>query len=72
MLAIIVIHFYTNRCHTSTGKSKDTMNTHWLEETGGINGELYGLEAESFPIDRLLSLIETEFERLKALKILVF
>lgn len=55
-----------------TGKSKDTINAHWLEETGGIKGELYGLEAESFPLERLLSLIDEEIEKLRALQILTF
>lgn len=59
-----------NRYKLSTGKRANTINSRWLEETGGINGELYGLESESFPIERLLSLIKDEMELLKRINIL--
>lgn len=31
----------------------------WLEETGGVSGERYGLEAESMPMERLQKLVES-------------
>jgi hypothetical protein len=40
-----------------TEKQK-TKNNNWLKKTGGINGELYGLESESMPRERLRTLIE--------------
>ena len=33
----------------------------WLEETGGINGEAYGLESESLPLNRLDEFFEKRF-----------
>ena len=39
------------------GKGESTKLVKWLEKTGGINGEAYGLEAESMPRERLRALI---------------
>ena len=36
----------------------------WLEETGGIEGEAYGLEVESMPLERLTGLVDGLIERL--------
>lgn len=53
-----------NRYELPTGKRADTINAKWLEATGGIGGELYGLETESFPLARLFELVKDEMERL--------
>lgn len=39
------------------GRQK-TKNRKWLEATGGLNGELYGLEADSMPRERLMEKLE--------------
>ncbi|MBI4744549.1 MAG: hypothetical protein HY776_07005 [Actinobacteria bacterium] len=54
-----------NRYEIPSGKKADTINERWFDATGGIGGELYGLEAESLPIERLLDLVEREMERLR-------
>lgn len=41
-----------------------TKLTHWMEKTGGIHGEPYGLESESMPQDRLKGLIEQHIREL--------
>ncbi len=43
------------------GRQK-TKNRKWLETTGGINGELYGLEADSMPRARLSSLLDEKIQ----------
>jgi hypothetical protein len=39
-------------------KTERTKLSKWLDQTGGINGKAYGLEAESMPLDKLKSLIQ--------------
>lgn len=39
------------------GRQK-TKNKNWLDETGGIEGELFGLESDSMPRQRLRGLVE--------------
>jgi Cft2 family RNA processing exonuclease len=41
---------------------QQTKVIHWMEKTGGIDGEVFGLESESMPRERLLSLIEQYIE----------
>jgi len=41
-------------------RRQKTKNRNWLEETGGIEGELFGLESDSMPRQRLRELIEEE------------
>ncbi len=36
----------------------------WMEKTGGIDGEAFGLESESMQIGRLRELLEEEVNRL--------
>lgn len=38
-------------------RRQKTKNQNWLEETGGIEGELFGLEADSMPRSRLRDLL---------------
>lgn len=44
-------------------RRQKTKNRNWLKETGGIEGELFGLESDSMPRKRLRSLVE---EKLKS------
>lgn len=44
-----------------------TINEKWLEATGGLAGELYGLEADSMPKERLMGMIASEMETLERL-----
>lgn len=39
-------------------RRQKTKNRNWLEETGGIEGKLFGLESDSMPRQRLRDLIE--------------
>lgn len=39
-------------------QSQKTKTANWLEKTGGIEGEPYGLESESLPLDRLRELVK--------------
>lgn len=39
-------------------RSQKTKTAEWLEETGGIDGERYGLESESMPMERLQKLVK--------------
>ena len=39
-------------------KGQATLTTRWLEQTGGIDGEKWGLESESMPFDKVKSLIQ--------------
>lgn len=41
-----------------------TKLTHWMEKTGGINNEPYGLESESMPQDRLKTLLEKQIQEI--------
>ena len=41
---------------------KHTLQARWLAETGGIHGEMWGLESESMPPDILLRLIQHQVE----------
>ena len=38
-------------------KRQRTKTEKWLEKTGGIGGEALGLEAESMPYERVLTLL---------------
>lgn len=44
----------------SNKSSAQTVNENWLEATGGLNGELYGIEADSIPKDRLVNALKEE------------
>jgi hypothetical protein len=48
----------------STSKWAKTINEKWIKEGGGINGEMYGLEADSMPRSRLRSLVKKEMDRI--------
>jgi len=42
----------------------ESKNRNWLKESGGINGELYGLEADAAPFPRVEQLFNTEIKDL--------
>jgi hypothetical protein len=42
----------------SLPRRQKTKNQNWLDETGGIKGELFGLESDSMPRTRLRKLVE--------------
>ena len=39
-------------------RGQTTLTARWMEQTGGIAGEKWGLEAESMPYDKVISLIK--------------
>lgn len=39
-------------------RGQTTLTTRWMEQTGGIEGEKWGLEAESMPRDKVINLIK--------------
>lgn len=43
-------------------KRQKTKNQNWLEETGGLEGKLFGLESDSMPRQRLQKLVEEELK----------
>lgn len=42
----------------------EAKNRKWLKETGGINGKLYGLEADAAPAERIEQLFTTQIKEL--------
>ncbi|MDP2788514.1 MAG: hypothetical protein Q8O46_00470, partial [bacterium] len=47
-----------------TPPEMEAKNKKWLKETGGINGQLYGLEADAFPAKRIEELFSLEIKDL--------
>lgn len=45
-----------NKYPLPTSKEMEDKNNKWLKESGGINGELFGLEADAAPIPRIETL----------------
>ncbi len=45
-----------NKYPLRTPKEMESKNKKWLKESGGINGELYGLEADAVPVPRISQL----------------
>jgi hypothetical protein len=43
-------------------RGQPTKTREWLDRTGGVGGEAFGLESESMPWDRLMRLIEQKLE----------
>lgn len=72
METIVVPSLYTSeeialyRYPLSTSSSAQTINERWLKATGGLNGELSGLEADSMPKDRLMGTLRREMETIIA------
>jgi len=54
----------------SKNSKAQKINKKWLEATQGVNGEPYGLEADSLPKDRLMDAIKVELIKLKEMAIL--
>jgi hypothetical protein len=50
-----------------TDQRSITINQKWIQEGGGINGEMYGLESDSMPRQRLKTLIKKEIEQIQAI-----
>lgn len=48
-----------NKVPLPTPPQMEKKNKKWLEESGGINGELYGLEADAAPAERIEELFTT-------------
>ena len=42
----------------------ESKNKKWLKESGGINGELYGLEADAVPVPRISQLFTPKIKDL--------
>lgn len=53
-----------NKYPIPTSKEMEDKNKKWLKETGGINGQLYGLEADAAPVKRIEELFTTEIKDL--------
>ena len=49
----------------SSNPRMEKKNAKWLEKTGGIGGELYGLEAESMPREKVHQLVADQVEAAK-------
>lgn len=53
-----------NKYPIKTSKEMEDKNRKWLKETGGINGGLYGLEADAVPVKRIEQLFSAEIKDL--------
>ena len=53
-----------NKFPLSTSPEMEVKNKKWLKETGGINGKLYGLEADAAPAERIEKLFITQIKDL--------
>lgn len=53
------------RYKLSNSGSARTINRKWLAATGGVQGKLYGIEADSMPKDRLMKALRGEMEKLR-------
>jgi len=49
-----------------TDQRSMTLNQKWIEQGGGINGQMYGMEADSMPRSRIRSLVKKEIEKITA------
>ena len=53
-----------NKFPLRSSPEMEAKNKKWLKETGGINGELYGLEADAAPAERIEKLFTTQIKDL--------
>ena len=53
-----------NKYPIPTSKEMQDKNKKWLQESGGINGQLYGLETDAVPIKKIEELFFAEIEDL--------
>lgn len=53
-----------NKFPLPTPKEMEAKNKKWLKETGGINGKLYGLEADAAPAERIKELFTSQIKDL--------
>jgi hypothetical protein len=54
-----------NKFPPPSSPGQDPKNEKWLERSGGINGELYGLEADAAPFERIKKLFEAKTKDLR-------
>jgi len=47
-----------------TDQRSMTLNQKWIEQGGGINGQMYGMEADSMPRSRIRNLVKKEIEKI--------